>query len=488
VVSETNWESPTLAVGVHAGDWHWGADRYRSWTKSWMVQPRIFRGVKEMIGGCGEIMIKDEKEQLINTYEDIVRIVEQKQWFANTGYFLAAGWFNNGHEYRPIEDLGGEKALVKAIDQVHSMGARINAYVNARLACIDTKTYKKYGKDWAVLTKAPGLGVTEIGFTELHEDWNRSRHREHPSAKWFAVMCPAVIAWQDHLVAECVRIIKEYHFDGLFLDQPGSYWAELCYNREHGHSNPATAWGPGYLDLFRRIREAVRQVKPDCVLFTEGMNDAYGQYLDYHMDKNPTWEPMKIHPEMETFVEMWRYTLPDQITINYPRVYSYPPSQNRIYGENYHFVLGIREQSLMQATFPRQSGGEESPMEKVEQAKRQAVMGKIQRLWVKGGENLFYGRFVDNIGLSVSNPDVLAKVYLGKDGISIPIWNTTEEDAAFRAIVELEALGLPKGGRVEALSLDSDEPLPYLLQGSCIDIAGNLKAHEIDVIVINIKP
>lgn len=302
---------------------------------------------------------------------------------------------------------------MEPIDRVHSRGAKINAYVNTRLARLVSNTYKKYGKDWEVLTKAAGLGVTEIEFTELHEEWVPNSYWEHPSEHWFTVLCPAVTAWQDHIVIERVRIIKEYHFDDLFVDQPGSYYAELCYNREHGHNNPTMAWGPGYLNLFQKIREAVMQVKPDCVIYTECMNDVYGQYLDYHMDKNPTFDPMKIHPEMETFVEIWRYMLPDQIIINNPWVYYYPPSKNQIYVHNCHFILGIREQWRLN-------------VENEEHVKRQLVKAKIEHLWLKGRENLFYGRFMDNISLIVSTLDLLAKVHLGKDGISIPIWYTTE--------------------------------------------------------------
>ena len=31
-----SWESPALAVCLHTGDWHWGADRYRVWLESWI--------------------------------------------------------------------------------------------------------------------------------------------------------------------------------------------------------------------------------------------------------------------------------------------------------------------------------------------------------------------------------------------------------------------------------------------------------------------
>ncbi len=107
-----------------------------------------------------------------------------------------------------------------------------------------------------------------------------------------------------------MHALRTYHFDGIFLDQPGSYYAELCHNSNHGHSTPANAWGPGYVEILRRIQEEGKKINPEFAIWTEGMNDVYGQYLDFHTDKNPLWAPMRLHPAAETFVEMWRYTLP----------------------------------------------------------------------------------------------------------------------------------------------------------------------------------
>ena len=125
-------------------------------------------------------------------------------------------------------------------------------------------------------------------------------------------------------MAEVARVVGRYRFDGVFLDQPGSYYGELCHNPAHGHATPASAWGPGLLELVRRLRTEMRRLDPDSILWTEGMNDALGQHMDYFMDKNPLWRPMRIHPECETFVEMWRYTRPDAILVNDPRTYSHP--------------------------------------------------------------------------------------------------------------------------------------------------------------------
>jgi len=41
-------------------------------------------------------------------------------------------------------------------------------------------------------------------------------------------------------------------------------------------------------------------------------------------------------------------------------------------------------------------------------------MEKIERLRKKGKGFFFYGRFMDDIGLNTSNPDVFSKVYTAK--------------------------------------------------------------------------
>jgi hypothetical protein len=388
---------------------------------------------------------------------------------------MLIGWMYNGHdtyypEYNAIPDLGGDKALVAAIDQAHAAGASVTAYVNGRLNNIETETYKKFGKRWAVLGMAPRLGVGTIDFYELHEDWNKQWERAKRGEGWYSVMCPSAKGWQDFIVGQVLHVVRDYHFDGVFLDQPGSYYAELCYNKTHGHTTPATAWGPGYLEIFRRIRAEARKINPEFTIYTEGMNDAYGEFLDYHTDKNPLWEPMRTHPEMETFVEMWRYTVPAYVTSNGPNGYTYPPSRDATYGDYYRFVMGIRG-------IGRSGGrGAANPA-------RDAVVSKIERLWTKGGEFLFYGRFMDNVGLAVSSPAMFAKVYQADAGIAVPVWNVTAEDAKGSLTIDLNALGLAEAAPAGAASLDTGSSLEMKTQGGRLVVPVALKPHDADVIV-----
>jgi hypothetical protein len=481
----TSWESPELAVGPHAGSWHWGADRYRAWLETWVSKADVPPKVREMIGGLREIGIKAPDGRVLNRYEAMVEMARQVRASPRGVAFMAAGWMFDGHdtyfpEYVPIPELGGERALVAAVDEVHEQGVAVTAYVNGRLANVETATYKKHGKRWSVLGAAPGLGVAGTDFFELHEGWNKSWDQAKRGEGWFAVMCPSVRGWQDHLVAEVSRVVGQYRFDGVFLDQPGSYYGELCHNPAHGHATPASAWGPGLLELVRRLRTEMRRLDPDSILWTEGMNDAFGQHMDYFMDKNPLWRPMRIHPDSETFVEMWRYTRPDAILVNDPSTYSFPPSHDPVHGLKYAFVLGVRG-----LTRSPERGLERPATGDAEDAARREVVQRLERLWIAGGEYLFHGRFLDDVGLRVSETGVLAKLYRGPAGIAVPLWNTRPEPVTFDVWVDLDSAGWRHGAAVRASSLDSGARWPVEGPGRRVKVTLTLPPHEVDVLVLD---
>ena len=157
----------------------------------------------------------------------------------------------------------------------------------------------------------------------------------------------------------------------------------------------------------------MRRIHPESVLWTEGMNDAFGQYMDYGMDKNPLWQPMRIHPKCETFVEMWRYTLPDYIIVNDPGTYSFPPSKDPVHGLKYHFVLGVR------GIFPSPERGiEQDDADDPDGAQRREVVARIERLSIAASDYLFHGRFMDDVGLGIADTAILAKVLLE----CLPVW------------------------------------------------------------------
>jgi hypothetical protein len=179
---------------------------------------------------------------------------------------------------------------------------------------------------------------------------------------------------------------------------------------------------------------------------------------------------------------MWRYTLPDRIIVNDSGAYAFAPSHDPVYGESYLFVLGVRGLS------PGGERGIETPSEgDAARTRRQAVVEKLERLWIEGARYLLQGRFMDDVGLDVSVDGVLAKVYRGKTGVAVPVWNTTSRPQTFFVRVDLDAVGLEERGPLHVSSLDKDTPLPELESGSLVEVGVSLPPHDVDVLVLEGK-
>ncbi|MGB9746479.1 MAG: DUF6259 domain-containing protein [Bacteroidales bacterium] len=470
LTGKNKWESPDFSIALHSGDWHGGADRYSAWLRTWIKSPDVPAQIREMTGNRGGIYIKNMKMEPVTTYSALPDAVKRFPPGAN---IMLIGWFRDGHdtyypEYVPIPEMGGEDALVKAIDRIHREGKKVNAYLNLRLANIETDTYRKNGRKWALLSRGPGYGVGKIELLELLENWNDEWSLAKKGEGYFSVMCPFVKEWQDHITGEATRIIGRYHFDGIFLDQPGSYYGELCYNKYHGHSTPANAWGPGYLRLIKRIHYETRQINPESFLWEEGVNDAYGQYLDYHLDKNPVWEPMRSHPEMESFPEMFRYVLPEYVIINSPNAYSFLPSKDKIYGENYKYVMGIRGLAA--------SGND----------KQKEVLNKIEKLWKMGNRYFFYGKFLDDIGLSAGDSNLFCKVYTSDNSVAIPYWNTSGNPVNSFIEINLKTVpGINYNNTNQVTDLETGNPLPCKSHDGKLTINISCPPNSIGAVIIN---
>ncbi|HEX9189869.1 MAG TPA: hypothetical protein VGB87_22525, partial [Vicinamibacteria bacterium] len=120
-------------------------------------------------------------------------------------------------------------------------------------------------------------------------------------------------------------------------------------------------------------------------------------------------------------------------------------------------------------------------------AARRAVVERLERLWIAGGDTLFHGRFLDDVGLRVSEPGVLAKVYRGSAGVAVPVWNTLPEPATFDVWVDLDAVGVPSSAAVRATSLDTGTRWPLDGSGRRVKVTVTLPAHEVDVLVLTTR-
>jgi hypothetical protein len=301
-----DWHSGGVLWQVLDGDWHQAADRYRRWFRAWARRPQLSPQLRRFPTWGGTVVksrpvddpnVRDVlKRQETGTYAGALEQIKQLHAGGFGGTHLV-GWFGQGHDttypdFDPAPDMGGEEGLKDLIRQAHDMGMGITLYLNARLANLTNPTYLAHPQ-WRAL------------------EGNGAQWREGYGDQQFALLCPAVRGWQEHLTAVVERVAGEYKGDGVQLDQIGAATSVLCFDPSHGHRTPATAWAEGYRAMLRMIRAAAEAHNPEFWLWVEGAWEGAGQYVD--LSQGGFWPDA---PGAVAFPELYRYTLPEHMVMS----------------------------------------------------------------------------------------------------------------------------------------------------------------------------
>ncbi|MBT3382049.1 MAG: hypothetical protein HN742_26020 [Lentisphaerae bacterium] len=360
-------------IGVHPGDWHWGADRYREWAYSWMKRPDNPEWLKWCDGwvhGSGNL-----------TFGSIRKMTRRMQ---NEGWEYLQYWGQMadgidqccGNFYWPAPALGGADGLTRGVAAAQELGGRVTAYMNCQ-----TWTRDSWKNDSLRLTPKSELPqealelVRPLAWFEecrLYPLDGKPQGYYAQKYGWY-IMCPASVAFREHLRFWIVDMYcKRFGLDGVYLDQAGATLAKPCYNLEHGHSDVGD-WGGGNAKLLEQVMAEAREVNPEFIMAIEGAGDALGQYANLHLTSGLCTDP-----------EVYHYTFPDHILIS-----GYSNSSKL-----------SRQQRVAQAHL---NGDRFDAF--VGDVPALAALQLRQRIkqW------LYPGRFMDTVGLSVSDPQVRAR-------------------------------------------------------------------------------
>ncbi len=152
--------------------------------------------------------------------------------------------------YRIRDDLGGAKALKRAIAEVHERGGKVIMYVSGWALHVDSELGKKHGRDWAIIQNGE---PTDRPYKDNY------------------MPCTYVEAWQDHIVSICEGYARDLGADGVHVDSLGNQRNWKCESTEHGHEpRDPTAFNLGCQQLLERVRAAMRRHVPEAVVICEG--------------------------------------------------------------------------------------------------------------------------------------------------------------------------------------------------------------------------
>ena len=390
---------PDVVVGVHEGDWHWGADRYRAWAKTWMKKSPVPDWWRDAEGW------NDMHMTHLGDFVDIGKgwpKGRRKNQTRNPVFPMLTVWAQQAssegrswgtHVLHRI--LGSPEQLAASVQKQHEMGHFIKfyslpAYVNPLL--------NRKGKRLGIVPRVmyPDDEVPPAGF------YPRVARRMYDGAlvnpdgvHSDAGVCLSARPWQQylrHIVLD--KYIRTYGSDGMYLDGTGLV-TYACKNLSHGHGYGE--WTQGFMSWLEGVKRDARRARPGAIFSGEGMGDVEHTLLDGGLFY------------AEVACQAYRYTFPENIGINHSGL----PGYYKEYPEDalaWICVFGLK-------------------------------FGGIDWFYMRGPEKFeryltfrrrisqfqFRARFMDELGVAWGDPDLKGKLYVrdepGTKGALLVVFN-----------------------------------------------------------------
>jgi len=437
-----SFRSEDFVVAPHQGDWHWAADRYREWLESWLPRPSPPEWLVDCDGWLGTGRGSNFRKDIPERYRLARRLgLNYVEFWGQMTVGMAINESCCNRLYFPDPRYGTEADFAEAISYVRQAGGHIGFYTNGQAW---NPRYPQL-RDWYKGLMPPDAYIPdwEGGFKQnalrkpdgsLYGQYEKPPGDPSPYDYSFYLMCSAAKGWQDYLHHYVVdKYIGDYGVDAMYIDQVGAADASPCYCREHGHEEIG-AWGRGHLENFRRIRADGRAHEPELALATEGLVDIYGQYVDIFLIC-----PVASRRWPDVAPEVIAYTLPGYICFDGFANGMTPGSLTGRQTVNEVFLTGQRFDIF------------ERSDEEMEHIRR------VIRLRQETGPMLYRGRFLDDIGLTVTHDAVRAKLWRLDDetarGWLVNMYNEAAVDGAQLRVSIGDVAG------VRALVATLDEPL-----------------------------
>jgi hypothetical protein len=423
--SGARWKSGLYGVGLHDGDWHWGADRYRNWAERHMQPPRVPAWFRRRHALMAHYDFKWQDGTICHDFADIPMLYDRATAEGIDHLFLA-GWSSGGFdklypEFYPDLELGTMLDFARGINYARRAGGFVTLYINTALFGQSSQYADRLGRRWAVRNRDGSLLQRHF----FDED--------------FYVHCRGVPAYQRLMRDTVSWLATCFGVSGVYLDCFAAISPHLCFDTSHGHPH-AGSWNQDAVRTLMGIEESLRGNTPDVFTMIEGCGDAFAQYVSAQL----------IHAWIvpESLPEMYRYVYPEHCLVDmvYPskgQKFRAPRISSQAYEQLYRsLVVGVflwfyDQEDARYCNF-------RTDPQMWEEIKR--CLALRESAW----PFFAYGRFMDDVGVNVT-PGLVAKLYTmdARRGRQVPDAETAPHDAALVAVWN-------KTGQTQKITVDPE--------------------------------
>ena len=257
--------APTYAavIGTFTGDWLTAAERYREWgTKQrWSRESRLTqRRVPAWVEKTGLWVWNRGRSPVV--LEPAAAL--QKELGLPVSVFWH--WWHNGPydtsfpDYLPPRE--GKEPFKAALGRAHAGGLHAIVYMNQRLWCLNTPSWKAENAERFAVHKADGSIRTEV----------YNIFDPQPCA----TMDVTTAGWRNKYAGIAEAVLQDYKLDGIYMDQ--AVLSLMDYSPDHGHPiGGGNYWMQGFTTLAHDIR--ARAGRP-VALAGEGTGESWLSELD----------------------------------------------------------------------------------------------------------------------------------------------------------------------------------------------------------------
>lgn len=300
-------------VGIHAGDWRWGARTYRRWAEAFMRKPQTPTWAREMPNWYWRAMLWSmgpTRPPLTSPFSwaDLDGKLMDGALALGSSVVGLAGQEFMGHDFGywwPDPTLGGEALLRRRMADVRRRGGKVVPYINP-IYVWEGFPAVPHADDHAFQERLAQAPPDSAAPRPLWERYRRDTARKYDGVDNYvethyfgnlAQTCLASRQWQDYVLFWTHKYATDYGFAGVQWDQLGAYPSQYCTNEAHGHSVSGTG-AQGMLQLADRMWGDPRyRVPKDFYIWYEGASDVAAQRLHMGHAGYDMWMPYS-YPEM----------------------------------------------------------------------------------------------------------------------------------------------------------------------------------------------
>ncbi len=267
-----------VVTGPFKGDWWQAARLYREW---WVKQVWASKGLLEKRKDIPQWLIHSpiatrpsttKPARTVANNTDCMRALSDAlggQPFFGTWY----GYPQGPAEAKTSDDIGHghlwppKPGLVDAVHQLAGRGVHLQAYIQSMI----------YD------SRVPGDAWEEVVHAVTLDPQARPVPYGAGTAPHLLAMCRATPWWQQRLVELSQQAVREFGFDGIYLDSFGK-GAPECFAKNHGHAvGGGNTFIAGQRVLAQKVRSAIRAINPEAIMSGEDPVEAFRDLLDVNL-------------------------------------------------------------------------------------------------------------------------------------------------------------------------------------------------------------